>query len=97
MCATARVAGAWRIPEDFVRLELQAALGRPGLTVIPVLVDDAKLPGPEALPGPLSALAQRQAIRLRHDRWRSDIRDLLEQAPGLCAPPRARGLRGRVS
>ena len=51
-------------PDDVHRNEIAHALQRPGMTLIPVLVDDAQLPPPEALPAELRALAECQARRL---------------------------------
>jgi hypothetical protein len=38
-------------PEDFVRLEVETALRRRDVTVIPVLVGGAHMPDPDVLPG----------------------------------------------
>jgi hypothetical protein len=58
---------------DYVRVELETALRR-GVVVIPVLVGDAEMPGPDELPPTLAPLSRRNAIRLRDDSgWRDDI------------------------
>jgi hypothetical protein len=62
---------------DFVRLEIEAAL-RQGLRVIPVLVQDAQMPGAEALPESLAPLARRNALEIRDVSWRYDVDRLLE-------------------
>jgi glycerophosphoryl diester phosphodiesterase len=49
-------------PEDFVRLEVETALSRDDVRVIPILVDDAKMPRPQDLPKELAALTRRQAV-----------------------------------
>jgi hypothetical protein len=59
-------------PGDFVRLEVAAALEREK-TLIPVLVEDARMPPPTDLPEGLAALARRNAIELSGRRWRSDV------------------------
>jgi hypothetical protein len=64
-------------PDDLVRLEVEAALARPDVAVIPVLIGDARLPGANALPDSLTALSRRQAFPLRTDRWRSDVAALV--------------------
>src|SRR6185437_15166507 len=46
-------------PEDFVRLEIEAALTR-GVRVIPVLVGGARMPRPGQLPPSLASLCGRQ-------------------------------------
>ena len=50
-------------PEDFVRLEIEAALTR-GVRVIPVLVEGARMPQASELPPNLAPLARRQAVEL---------------------------------
>ena len=48
-------------PQDWVRLEIEAALNR-GIRVIPVLVDGARMPSASELPPSLQPLARRQAV-----------------------------------
>jgi hypothetical protein len=62
--------GARRLddPDDFVRLELEAALAR-GIRVVPVLVDGAPLPKSDSLPEGLRPLLRRNAVRLAHERF----------------------------
>jgi glycerophosphoryl diester phosphodiesterase len=64
---TARDAtGARRLddPEDFVRLEVETALYRDDVRVIPILVDNAQMPSPQQLPEGLAALTRRQAVEI---------------------------------
>ncbi len=61
---------------DYVRIELKQALGHTGAMVIPVLVQGAALPSAAELPEDVAALASRQAVGLRDDRWDDDIRYL---------------------
>lgn len=49
---------------DVLRSEIEAALGRDDIRVIPVLVGNAKLPGRDQLPSSISALASREVVRL---------------------------------
>jgi glycerophosphoryl diester phosphodiesterase len=58
--------GARRIddPEDFVRLEVETALNRDDVRVIPILVDNAKMPTPQELPLGLAGLTRRQAVEI---------------------------------
>jgi hypothetical protein len=63
-------------PEDFVRLEIEAALKRDVL-VIPVLLEGARMPPPAQLPASLAGLAQRQAMELSPTHFRSDLQKLL--------------------
>lgn len=51
-------------PQDVHRQEIEMALARSEISVIPVLVDGATPPSAEDLPGPLRALADLQARRL---------------------------------
>jgi hypothetical protein len=62
--------------DDFVALEIRAALER-GVHVIPVLVDEARMPGSRDLPDGLRSLATRNAARLDHETFSSDIGRLL--------------------
>jgi hypothetical protein len=64
-------------PQDFVRLEIEAALSR-GVRVVPILVDGAHLPGPEQLPSTLAPLVRRQALELSPARFDSDTSRLLK-------------------
>jgi outer membrane protein assembly factor BamD (BamD/ComL family) len=72
-------AGARRLddPDDFVRIEITSALNQ-GKRVIPVLVGDAHMPRPEDLPEALRPLARRNAVRLTHERFRSDTQGLIK-------------------
>ncbi len=63
-------------PNDFVRIEMELAL-RLGKQIIPVLVDDAKMPRPETLPESLRPVTQRNAVRLRHERFHADMQGLV--------------------
>lgn len=59
-------------PDDFVRLEIEAAL-RYNHQVIPVLVDDATMPKSEDLPVSIAPIAYRQAMEIADSRWNEDI------------------------
>jgi TIR domain len=62
-------------PDDFVRLEIEAALAR-NVRVIPVLVDGARMPRVDELPGSLISLVRRQALELSPSRFDSDTNRL---------------------
>ena len=64
-------------PEDFVRREIELALQKKGIPVIPVLVDGASMPAEGDLPTCLSKLAKCQAVELTDRYWDADIRRLL--------------------
>jgi len=53
-------------PDDFVRVELEAALAR-SVPVVPVLVGHAAMPGASQLPSSLTSLVYRQSIEVRPD------------------------------
>jgi hypothetical protein len=59
-------------PNDFVRIEIEAALER-GVPVIPVLVDEAEMPRTEDLPDGLKKLTRRNGIQVSHARFDSDV------------------------
>jgi hypothetical protein len=61
---------------DFVRVEIEAALGR-NVRVIPVLVDGASMPGADDLPASIAKLARRQALELSSNRFDADLGRLL--------------------
>jgi hypothetical protein len=63
--------------DDFVRLEIEAALSR-GVRVIPVLVNEARMPRAEELPDSLAALVRRQALELSPARFDFDTSRLLK-------------------
>jgi hypothetical protein len=63
-------------PQDFVRLEIAAALSR-NIRVIPVLLDGARMPGEDELPEALGALARRNALEIRNSRFDVDTGTLI--------------------
>lgn len=90
-------------PADLVRRELEAALDQ-GKLVIPLLVEDATMPPPGALPGGLAALAGRNALMISDTRWDYDLGRLAEvlqrklepgatRPAGAAPPPAARAGR----
>ena len=84
-------------PDDFVRLEIQAALKRE-IRVIPVLVGGAKMPRPDELPAALAGLARRQALELNPGRFDFDMSRLEQALAAPSAEPtrRARWLNRRA-
>ena len=50
-------------PEDYVRLEIETALTRK-IRVIPILVDDARMPRANELPATLAPLVRRNAVEI---------------------------------
>jgi TIR domain len=65
-------------PDDFVRLEIAAALKRK-IPVIPILVDGAKIPPANRLPEELQGLARRNALDLRNASFKADMDRLVQQ------------------
>lgn len=63
-------------PADFVRIEVAMALARK-VAVIPVLLDDARMPTHDDLPLDLKPLAFRQAASVRHETFARDM-DVLD-------------------
>jgi hypothetical protein len=63
-------------PNDFVRVEIAAALER-DVRVIPVLLQGATMPRPQDLPEDMSALSRRNAIELSDTRWKYDVDGLI--------------------
>lgn len=69
---------------DFVRLEIATALER-RVALTPVLVQEARMPDPSALPDDVKALAFRNGFALHHATWDSNVREMVKRlklAPG---------------
>jgi len=64
------------IPEDFVRVEIRAALTRK-IRIIPVLVGDAEMVASEQLPDDLKALTRWNAIRIVEEYYDQGIEKLV--------------------
>ncbi|CCQ47163.1 hypothetical protein ARTSIC4J27_3143 [Pseudarthrobacter siccitolerans] len=64
-------------PDDFVRLEVQAALTR-NVRVIPILVDTARMPRADELPESLARLVRRQALEFSPARFEFDTSRLFK-------------------
>src|SRR5664279_1434528 len=98
-------------PDDFVRIELEAALAR-DIPVVPVLVAHAPIPLASELPASLASMAFRQSIEVRPDpdfhndatRLVAALRGIIdpaavaaEEAAAAIATPAATGMqRGRL-
>ncbi len=74
-------------PNDFVRVEIASAF-RQNIPVIPVLVGDAKMPRPEDLPAPLTALAHLNAIEIFDQLFRDSVRNLIGKLRPVVYPSR---------
>jgi hypothetical protein len=73
-------------PNDHVRRELAAALARPDVNVVPVLVGDARMPGQHELPPELVDLRAWQAVPLSERHWNEDMNSLIEALGGTVQP-----------
>ena len=71
--------------DDLVRHEVRTALAR-DKRIVPVLVDDARLPTPPELPDDIAPIVRRQAVTLRDESWQQDVRELIR---GLERDPKA--------
>ncbi len=60
-------------PDDYVRLEIEAALARSELLVVPVLVEGTAMPSAKDLPDTIRALSRRHALSLRDETWDADV------------------------
>lgn len=65
-------------PEDFVRVEVAAALERE-IRVIPVLVDGVTMPSSDELPDNLKPLVRRNALQINHHSFNADVQRLTSQ------------------
>jgi Tol biopolymer transport system component len=72
--------------DDFVRLEIARALDR-NIWVIPVLVQDAKMPRPDDLPEDLQELTRRHAARISLESWNYDVGRLITGLERLLVEP----------
>jgi serine/threonine protein kinase len=72
-------------PNDFVRLEVASALKR-NIRVIPALIEEARMPYPDDLPGDLTRLARQNALTLSAKYFRRDASKLIEVLERLLPP-----------
>jgi hypothetical protein len=63
---------------DWVRVEIATALANPRIRVIPVLLQNARMPGEQDLPAELKELRWRNAIELSDSRFRHDTSKLIQ-------------------
>jgi hypothetical protein len=68
-------------PDDLVRYEIKSALAA-GIRIIPVLINDARMPEARSLPADIAALADRNAIEVRHSRFDDDFANLAKTITG---------------
>jgi hypothetical protein len=63
-------------PNDFVRIEISAALQR-DIPVVPILLEGVRIPDADQLPKELEELSLRNAIEVRHTSFHSDVDRLI--------------------
>ena len=68
-------------PDDFVRMELLAALEHSEISIRPILVDDVPMPKADALPEPLRPLLRRSAVRIPNENFTETFDALLSVTP----------------
>ncbi len=73
-------------PADWVRLEIVTALEQ-GVSVIPVLLEGARMPTATELPAALGPLLSHQAVELTNGRWAYDAQKLIDAIEKLGARP----------
>jgi TIR domain len=73
-------------PDDLVRLEVETALARPGVRVIPILVDGARAPESTGLPESLRPLARRNALIMTHENFGADFGRLFTVVQKIVLP-----------
>jgi formylglycine-generating enzyme required for sulfatase activity len=73
-------------PNDFVRIEIGAALKR-DITVIPILLEGTRLPKRDQLPDDLKQLTRRQALDVRHASFSNDMARLITRLKGAQLRP----------
>jgi F0F1-type ATP synthase membrane subunit c/vacuolar-type H+-ATPase subunit K len=81
-------------PDDFVRVELESALGH-DVFIIPTAVQGVAFPSSQDLPPSLEPLARRQGIELRDPSWHDDVKRLTRRLEAL-ASEQERGRETRV-
>jgi hypothetical protein len=73
-------------PGDYVCMEIAAALARPDVLIVPVLVGGATMPAAADLPETIRALGRRQAISVRDETWEADMDRLAASLREAAAP-----------
>ena len=78
-------------PGDWVRVEIESALRRPKVLVIPVLIDGATMPRVEQLPGELAQLSMRQAVEITASGFVSQVETLITTLQKILEHPSVQG------
>jgi hypothetical protein len=72
--------------DDYVRLEIAAALARADNAVIPVLIEGAAMPSPDQSPPDIAPLTKRNAFKLANERWNYDFEQLCRRIEEIIIP-----------
>lgn len=90
--------GSLQNPNDFVRMEIAAAL-RQKVEVIPILLNGAQMPNEEDLPEDIRELNSHQYEDLSDRHWDDDLRHLIEaiRKPFVQPPPPAPSFYDKLS
>jgi MgtE intracellular N domain/TIR domain len=75
-------------PKDWVRREIEAAL-RHDIPIIPVRMQEARMPSEEELPSSIADLIEFQDAEVTDRRWAYDVGQLIQAIDGLNAEERA--------
>jgi hypothetical protein len=73
--------------DDYVRAELRVALQGSAL-LMPILVDGARMPGPQSLPADVKAITARNALPLRHESFDDDTENIVRAIFGVAGKER---------
>jgi hypothetical protein len=74
-------------PDDYVRREVAAALGRGSTVVVPVLVHGATMPREDDLPEEIRALSRRNAQAIPDELWNTETTRLIARIKTLIQAP----------
>ena len=66
--------------DDYVRVEIAAALSR-DISIVPVLIDGARVPKARELPDEIAPFTRRQAAEVRNSHFRRDADELTHKSP----------------
>ena len=77
--------------DDFVRIEIGAALKR-DIPILPILIDDVRMPAEAEMPDAIRLLSYKQAMRLRHDRFNADAEGIAGAIKGGLSRPKTSGV-----
>lgn len=78
------------VPRDWVQREIEVALQRPNVLVIPVLIEGATVPAEQDLPYDIRSLSRRRAMHLSNSGWEDDVRLLIAALDEVVDTSRAR-------